>query len=206
MNMEITLNKDRIEESGLTIQETLLLIGISNNARPDYQSLLDKGYISPTYKTIHTSERDSVVRDFYYITDKGKLVLNTVILDSDKVVGDPKIIKRLTDLTPKLQELFPTGKKDGTNLYWRGNKPDIRRKLQSFFKKYEQYTDEQIIEATKSYVSSFNGDYRFMKVLQYFIWKEVVKSGTKESVSDLASFIENRGQVTEDNDWTANLL
>ena len=73
-----------------------------------------------------------------------------------------------------------------------------------FFKKYgADYTDEQIIQATKSYVESFNGDYRFMRVLKYFIFKEEKGAdGMVESTSDLINRIDNAGQEdTENNNW-----
>ena len=50
-------------------------------------------------------------------------------------------------------------------------------------------------------MQSFNGDYRYMRLLKYFIWKnDKVKtdSGVSiEQVSDLASYIENEGQEDE---------
>lgn len=72
-------------------------------------------------------------------------------------------------------------------------------------------SDEQIIEAAKNYVSSFNGNYQFMRVLKYFIWKDekrVNSDGDKfvSEVSDLAGYIENAEQENVSrNDWVNTL-
>lgn len=82
------------------------------------------------------------------------------------------------------------------------------RRLKLFFKKYgNEYTDEQIIQATKKYVEGFNGNYTYMRLLKYFIFKEKVgASGEVEGDSELISYIENAGQ-TDDlrSDWTTQL-
>ena len=176
-----------IERNGLTIGEVLLMIAVANNVNfsEAHEAVLSKGLI---------------------ITNKGRDILNGIILDSDKKVGVDSLVERIESLVPKLQELYPQGK-NFNNQYWRGNKTDIKRKLQIFFKKYgENYTDEQVLRATKSYVEGFNGDYKFMRLLQYFIWKEEIKDGTKVPISELANYIENADQTNDlTSDWTSTL-
>ena len=93
-------------------------------------------------------------------------------------------------------QIFPQGKKPGTPYYWKCNKREISLKLKSFFKLYGvKYTEEEILSAAHRYVESFNGDYRFMRLLKYFIWKK--EDG--EEISELATFIDNDGQ--EDSDY-----
>ena len=74
---------------------------------------------------------------------------------------------------------------------------------------YGHYTDEQILQATQKYVDSFNGNYTFMRVLKYFIIKDVRKQGEEvnyvEQVSELASYLENAGQEDYNKNWTAQL-
>ena len=66
------------------------------------------------------------------------------------------------------------------------------------YQKYEIYTEEQIIKAAKKYVESFNGDYRYMKLLKYFIFKEEIESST----SDLLTYIENAEEESDlKNNW-----
>ena len=128
-----------------------------------------------------------------------------MIIDSDKQ-QEPK--DRLNLLAIRLKEIFPKGKKDGTNYYWADGVALIVRRLQLFFKKYgNTYTDEQIIQATEKYVQGFNGNYQYMRLLKYFILKEKVgAAGEVEGDSELISYIENAGQEENlRNDWTSTL-
>ena len=74
-------------------------------------------------------------------------------------------------------------------------------------KKYgTTYTDEQILTAAKEYVASFNGDYRFMKLLKYFIFKEKVGANREiEPESELMTYIENAGQEDLNNGWLTEI-
>ena len=60
----------------------------------------------------------------------------------------------------------------------------------------------QIINATKKYIESFNGDYKYAQLLKYFISKKV----DGEKGSRLFAYIENADQEdlgNENNvDWT----
>ena len=84
----------------------------------------------------------------------------------------------------------------------------IVRRLKLFFKKYgNTYTDEQIIQATSKYVEGFNGNYTYMRLLKYFIFKEKVGAASEvEGDSELISYIENAGQEENlRNDWTSTI-
>lgn len=200
--MIIYLNSEVIEKSSLSLGEILFILAIQNkvNFPESEESLRKKGFISVAY------DKETHLSAGYFVTNKGNQAMNSVILDSDKLVGTKDIVDRVDYLVAQLQSIYPEGK-NYNNQYWRGNKTDIKRKLQIFFKKYgDSYTDEQIIKATKAYVSGFNGDYKFMRLLQYFIWKEEVKDGTKVPISDLANYIENAGQENDlTEDWTSSL-
>ena len=128
-----------------------------------------------------------------------------MIVDSDK---KSKPDERLTQLATRLKEVFPKGKKDGTNYYWADGVALIVRRLKLFFRKYgDTYTDEQIVKAAEKYVQGFNGNYTYMRLLKYFIFKEKVgAAGEVEGDSELISYIENAGQ--EENlriDWTSTI-
>lgn len=200
--MTISLNDKVIAKSGVSLGEVLLMIAIQNNV--DFNAAEDelkkKGFISTSY------DGETHLPVGLFVTSKGNGTLNSIILDSDKSVGSDDFSKRIEALVPQLQIIYPEGK-NFNNQYWRGNKTDIKRKLQTFFKKYgNDYTDEQIINATQAYVSGFNGEYKFMRLLQYFIWKEEIKDGTKVPVSELANYIENADQTNEMSvDWTSTL-
>ena len=112
--------------------------------------------------------------------------------------ASPESVDRFTRLANQMREKFPTGRKEGTNYYWRDSEKVISQRLSIFFKKYgSNYTDEQILEATDRYIESFNGNYSYMQLLKYFIYKRL-DSG--EEVSQLQSFLENAGQ-DEVGDW-----
>ena len=107
--------------------------------------------------------------------------------------------------------LYPKGKKEGTNAYWRGNLKDNTLRMKKFFKLYgNKFTKEDIINAATNYVQSFNGQYGYMRVLKYFIWKDERKTDGEgklyvEEVSDLATYIENAGEEQSKQDWELSL-
>lgn len=198
--MTISLNKEACSSNGITLGEALLMLAIANKAdlKEAEQALIKKGYI--------TADRDDLFQQIgWRLTNKGTEIIDSVVLDSDKH-QEPK--DRLNSLATKLKEIFPKGKKDGTNYYWAEGVALIVRRLKLFFKKYgNDFTDEQIIQATEKYVQGFNGNYQYMRLLKYFIFKEKVGAGGEvEGDSELISYIENAGQEENlRNDWTSTL-
>ena len=196
--MNININEEICKKYGLDVSEVLavLLIKICNDI-PKLFSILE--------------EKEIVVRDLlqgYMVTQRWDDVVSTILLDSDVKAPSPD---RLENLATQLMEIFPKQKKLGTCHYFRGNRKDIILRLKKFFKLYGKYTDEQIVTAAKKYVESFNGDYSYMRILKYFIWKDEVKINSEgdryvDEVSDLANWIENAGQEEDlRNDWTSSL-
>lgn len=121
---------------------------------------------------------------------------------------------RLTELANKLRQLYPEGKKPGYAYTWRDSTACIVDRLKKFFLKYGEYTDDDIVDATKRYIASFNGDYRYMQLLKYFIWKNKVTGaeliegrlvGEVEKQSQLASYLENKEENTSSTDWDIQL-
>ena len=196
----ICLNKKAAQQNGITIDEALLMLVIHNKANLERaeKALIQKGLI--------TAERNDLFQQVgWRLTNKGTEVLDSVIMDSDKE-QEPQ--DRLIQLATRLKEIFPKGKKDGTNYYWTEGVALIVRRLKLFFRKYgNKFTDEQIIQAAEKYVQGFNGSYQYMRLLKYFIFKEKVgANGEVEGDSELINYIENAGQ--EENlrdDWTSNL-
>lgn len=196
----VCLNKKAAQQNGITIDEALLMLVIHNkiNLERAEKALIQKGLI--------TAERNDLFQQVgWRLTNKGTEVLDYVIMDSDKE-QEPQ--DRLIQLATRLKEIFPKGKKDGTNYYWADGVALIVRRLNLFFKKYgNKFTDEQIVQAAEKYVQGFNGNYQYMRLLKYFIFKEKVgANGEVEGDSELISYIENAGQ--EENlrtDWTSSL-
>lgn len=196
----VCLNKKAAQQNGITIDEALLMLVIHNKANLERaeKALIQKGFI--------TAERNELFQQTgWRLTNKGTEVLDSVIIDSDKE-QEPQ--DRLIQLATKLKEIFPKGKKDGTNYYWTEGVVLIVRRLKLFFKKYgNKFTDEQIIQAAEKYVQGFNGNYQYMRLLKYFIFKEKVGANNEvEGDSELISYIENFGQEEDlRNDWTSSL-
>ena len=196
----ICLNKKATQQNGITIDEALLMLVIHNKADLERaeKALIQKGLI--------TAERHELFQQVgWRLTNKGTEVLDSVIMDSDRE-QEPQ--DRLIQLATRLKEIFPKGKKDGTNYYWTEGVALIVRRLKLFFRKYgNKFTDEQIIQAAEKYVQGFNGNYQYMRLLKYFILKEKVgAAGEVEGDSELISYIENAGQEENlRNDWTSTI-
>ena len=196
--MNININEEICKKYGLDVSEVLAVLLIKTcNDIPKLFSILE--------------EKEIVVRDLlqgYMVTQRWDDVVSTILLDSDVKAPSPD---RLENLATQLMEIFPKQKKLGTCHYFRGNRKDIILRLKKFFKLYGKYTDEQIVTAAKKYVESFNGDYSYMRILKYFIWKDEVKINSEgdryvDEVSDLANWIENAGQEEDlRNDWATTL-
>ena len=192
--MKLIIDSDACLNNGTCIGEVLLLYEYALKISPESmkQSLIDKGYI--------TNAGDLFGR--YTATGKAVKLLDNVLADSS-VDDDTKI----TELATKLKELYPKGKKEGTNQFWADGVSIIVKRLKIFYKKYGFYDNDIIIKATEDYIKSFNGDYRFMKTLKYFLWSEKVnKAGEVEPTSDLLTYIENAGEIDElSDDWLNEL-
>lgn len=198
--MTVCISKEGCQKNNISIGEVLLLLSIHNNVNLDIaqEELVKNGYI--------TANRDNLFQQVgWRLTNKGSEIIDSVIVDSDK---KSKPDEKLIQLAIRLKEIFPKGKKEGTNYYWADGVALIIRRLRLFFKKYgNDFTDEQIIQAAEKYVQGFNGNYQYMKLLKYFIFKEKVGvGGDVEGDSELINYIENAGQ--EENlkdDWTTIL-
>jgi hypothetical protein len=197
--MKYVLNLDEIRKGEIPINMALYLISIYFEAEIQNNQLEDKaraeGYLTTQYgKTVLTVEGINLVEDVF---------LNSEFKESFSEED------RYDNLAKKLQELFPKGKKPGTNYMWRDSYSIIARKLRTVVKKFGiGFTDEEAILATKKYVDSFKGDYRYMQLLKYFILKK--DTTTLEENSQFLSYLENLNDADIDadnpsNDWTIEL-
>lgn len=197
--MNITISEEICKKNELKPEELLAILLVKTGT--DIPKLFNS-----------LTEKQILVKDIfggYMVTQRWDDVTSTILLDSDKNKQSPE---RIENLAVQLAEIFPKEKKAGTCHYFRGNKKDTILRLKKFFKLYGSYTDEQILEAARKYVASFNGNYSYMRVLKYFIWKDEVKidgEGNRyvDEVSDLANWIENSGQTNSlTSNWTSNLV
>ena len=196
--MKYSIDEQLCQKSGLTTEEVLMFLIIKSGA--DIPKLLREMQDKDMVRYNPTNKESSINRTWDDI-------VTTIILS-----GDPQIPEEeeLELIAKELINLFPVGKKAGTNIYWRGNVKDIKLRLKKFFKLYgKNYTKEQIITATKRYIESFKGQYDYMKVSKYFIWKDARKIDSEgkvyvEEVSELATYIENE-DVNPNENWTSEV-
>ena len=134
------------------------------------------------------------------VTNKGLTIIHKLRLDSkygDDTIYDEQSLKELVE---EIRQEFPEGKKEGTTQYWRGSNIEIYKKLDTLIKKYNfNFTKEQAINAVKKYVASFNGNYKYMQLLKYFILKNIITPNGTEIKSAFMEYIENENDEVTDN-------
>ena len=183
--MKITIDEDvvaklKIHEGQLVnIDEVLLCLIVARGQ--DIYSIINKLVSRNILLLSKETSRNLMLNDKYYD------LLDDILTQSDKNVSSTLDFKELAE---KLQNLFPKGRKcDDCGVpkwSWRGNKTDVVKKLQKFFKIYGNYPSEDIIKATTNYVNRYKYDNKAMRILPYFIYKEV-----GDGVSDLATELES---------------
>lgn len=197
--MNYIIKESVVTKSGLSMADFFFLSAIIENNRilDDLDIFLKTGMI------IKNEQEDSYIVSKYY-----KDLIVKILLESDKSVPT---IDRCTNLASAMREAFPKGVKSGSAV-WRGNIREIALRLQKFFKLYgDNWTDEEIIAATKRYVESFKGDYTYMKILKYFILKAESRideegKGYIEEVSNLANWLDNTEEENKPtDDWLTEL-
>jgi hypothetical protein len=197
--MKYVIDTDKLLEHDLTLDELLYLIALSFNVE-----INDSTIVSCHNKDFITKEYNPITGHSYAVINKtGTDKLEAFFADCEVIPKGKK--DRYEELAIKLRELFPSGKKEGTNYYWKDSIKIIANKLKVVTKQYGEFTDEQAIDATKRYVESFNGNYTYMQLLKYFISKREAKNGEIVENSQLMSYIENAGQDNYNNNWTAEL-
>lgn len=197
--MKLTIDQTILNKYNITLEEFLVLF--LNAKEVDIKSvtlsLIAKGF----------ANRDLFSKNKIVISDKIKDLISTIVIDSDKNVIDAD--SEYTNLAVKLREIYPSGRKAGTTYMWRGTTTEVAKKLKTLVVKYGfSLNAEKVIKATKEYVNSFNGNYKYMQLLKYFILKSVRDAdGNVEIKSELMSLIENEGQLdNQKEEWTSTLL
>lgn len=202
--MKYIIDTDLLNNNDVGIAGSLYLLSLyfNNpiNSKEEFEKVNNKGYIFT--KSFFNNEPKDIELTPEGIAEVERILLESTIEEKTKDNKD-----RYIELANKLRDLYPKGRKEGTNLQWRDSAVIISTRLKAIVKKYDaKFTDEQAINATKKYIESFNGNFRFMQVLKYFIVKNKVVGGSVEQESQLLSYISNEGDDnTENNDWSAEL-
>ena len=139
----------------------------------------------------------------YFLYENTLETLGNILTESETIVPEPD---ELIPVAQQLREIFPKGKKEGTNSQWRESTSLIVKRLQKFIKIFgEEYKDyNKILAAAKEYVDSFNGNYAYMRTLKYFILKDEIKFNDEgqryvDRTSDLATRMDNLGEANTQN-------
>lgn len=198
--MKITIDDKICLKHKLSIEEVLIALAVKygKNLKETYENLLNREVLVKDDENI-------------YLTQHWNDVLDEIILDSNGAIDDEE---RLKNLANRMKEVYPKGKMPGTPYYYQCNTREIMLKLKKFFKIYGNYADDDIVEATKRFVSSFNGNYKFLPLIKYFIFKDklVMDEDGMQHVSPespLATFLENKDNnenlASASDDWLASV-
>lgn len=202
--MKIIIDEKKCLKHKLSLSETLISLAL--RITKDIDAVIDN-LVAREVIVLKEGE--------YLITQRWNDVLDEILSDSSGVVE--KTDEELLVLAQKMRELYPQGKmKDRygrlTPYYYRCNNSEVVKKLKKFFLIFGNYSDEDILDATKRYVASFRGNYTGMRLIKYFILKDDVRpsedgTGHVEQISDLATFLENKESEEEEEevsngDWT----
>lgn len=175
--MRLTITSRSLEQKGLSVKDFAILLyfmgGGEDDIAPEITAKLVKmNLIIPTLTGFEFNKKRETEIHSWYI--------------DGNTYSNPE---RYNKLAKQMMELFPTGTKCPGHP-WRSNVVTVAKKLETLHNRFSaDFTDEQVLEATKKYVASFNGDYTYMQCLNYFILKrDLVKM---EDTSALLSYIEN---------------
>lgn len=210
--MKIVFDTDACKKMGKDVDVILYLISIAAGSKIT-QNTYEKARVGSLLKFKAPYDRRFPFADYVELSKEGEFLVDSIMADSN--AGAKNSDERFTILANKLRDLFPAGKKPGYSIMWRDSTSCIADRLKKFFFKYGEYSDSEIIDATKRYIASFNGDYRYMQTLRYFIWKNKVSGaelidgrmvGEVEKQSQLASYLENKDtDVPQHIDWEVEL-
>ena len=198
--MKYIIDTEILEREGIGLDEALYLLSVYKKKPINFNTVQKAKVENKVLK--FENPRDSVK-----IIPKGQSYIESILAKS-KIHVSSNNIERYRTLADKMREVYPKGIKPGTNYQWRDSTAIIADRLIKLVAKYNiEFTDEEAIDATKRYITSFNGNYRYMQILKYFISKQKpVEGAPAEQNSQFLSFLQNKECITENQDWTANLV
>ena len=198
--MKYIIDTEILEREGIGLDEALYLLSVYKKKPIDFNTVQKARVENKILK--FENPRDPV-----NITPKGQSFIESILAKS-KIHVSSDNLERYRTLADKMREVYPKGLKPGTNYQWRDSTAIIADRLMKLVAKYNiEFTDEEAVDATKRYIASFNGNYRYMQILKYFISKQKpVEGAPAEQNSQFLSFLQNEEGTTENQDWTANLV
>lgn len=189
---EFIVKESSLKEFGLTLPQALFLFLVDMGIKQEELDQLElKSYMGSALIKKPLG---------YFMLPNGIDAIRQIVIEGHSKIKEVITNERVVKLQETLTELFPKGKKNGTNNYWRGNSTNVQYKLRNFLKKYGNFEDSIIIETTKNYINSFGLNTTLMRTLPYFI--------EKDGTSDLMTYIENysNSDNVENDAWKTTLL
>lgn len=198
--MKYIIDTEILEREGIELDEALYLLSVYKKRPIDFNTVQKARVENKILKFENP-------RDPAKITPKGQSYIESILAKS-KIHVSSDNLERYRTLADKMREVYPKGLKPGTNYQWRDSTAIIADRLMKLVAKYNiEFTDEEAVDATKRYIASFNGNYKYMQILKYFISKQKpVEGAPAEQNSQFLSFLQNEEYTTENQDWTANLV
>lgn len=191
--MKIVIDEKSCKKHKMTDQEILIALAVRAGKYEEVvQNMLNREILVKDKGQLKITQRWSDVAD-------------EIIADSSNEISE----ERLEALANKLKECFPQGRTPDKKYIYRCNKKEIMQSLKKFFNQFGNYTDDEVIDAAKRYVASFRGNYAFMRIVKYFIIKDLRRDGG-DIISDLATFLENKESEedvvnTNSDEWLTNI-
>lgn len=196
--MQLSIDERQCSKYHLTPQQVLITLAVrsTDDFKALWKDLLDREVIVK-----HGGQ--------WLITQRWNDRVDDILMES---TGKAESEDRLIALAKKMRDVYPDGKMPGTSYYYRCNVREIASKMKRFFLDHGNYTDDEIVEATKKFAEANKGN-KYIPLLKYFISKQkTVRDeygvGHIEEVSELASYLENKqeegkskGVAINDNSW-----
>ena len=198
--MKYIIDTESLEREGIELDEALYLLSVYKK-KPINFNTIQKVKVETKILKFENP------RDPAMITPKGQSLIESILAKSKLHVSSDNL-ERYRALADQMRELYPKGLKPGTNYQWRDSTAIIADRLIKLVAKYNiEFTDEEAVDATRRYIASFNGNYRYMQILKYFISKQKPVEGTSaEQDSQLLAFLQEEEGIRENQDLTANLV
>lgn len=189
-----------LKQYGITLRELIFLLG-------SYLSLnMEEAKTSLTLKGIGVFVENL---PWLILSDKQRDLIDKILEERDAqyVSNSHRTQEQLNNLAKQMRELFPMGNMittSGQKYPWRGSVAEISKRMKRWFEKYpNNYSDEDIIQATKNYVNNFRFSKNGMKTLMYFIMKNENNLGETIETSLLQRELENMDDLKRSNDGYA---
>lgn len=185
--MKITIDTEVLRENNLTLEEFVILLyyvqGMTAPIEEVCESLWRKNLLIKEIEgySVNTPRIPEI---------QGMLAMSG--LKEKKTTP-----KELIALAEKILEVYPAGKMPGTSYYYRCSPDVLAKRLAVFFSKFPRklsWTDEAIVESVKDYVASFNGNYRYLQLLKYFVYRT---ADDKSVDSQLLNYLSARTDAKE---------